>query len=185
MSPLHRKCQFAGRPQHHRARHPVGRSSVAVLAALFAAVVGLHSADAGDVTREVNDGSKAIRSISLTPAKTVILRHLVPGQPLRYSYFLNFPLAEASKVTGILEKFLQVSDGTNDGDNLPTEFGSIGKTTIALIQTGERNEASYVLRVSEPPRSISAEDARQFLTCIKLLPEMEREHAKIASVGVK
>jgi len=170
---------------HHKCHRVARRSSALFLAVCLVSVASLPSAQAGDITRGVNDGSKAVRSISLTSGKNVILRNLLPGQPLRYSYLLNFPLADASKVTGILEKFLQASDGTNDGDNLPTDFGNIGKTPVVLVQSGERGEMGYVLRVSEPPRFITAADARQFLMCIKLLPEMEREHSQIAAVDVK
>lgn len=142
-------------------------------AALFTAgLLTGAGAQAGTVTREISDGSGTIRSISLDSRDVVVLRNFAVGQPLRMSYCLNFPLAQADEVRRMLEKFVATASASGPA-SVDKDLGHIGTTLVKLTTSTEA--ASLALITTAKTSQMTPADARQLLKCMALLPEMEAE----------
>lgn len=151
------------------------RVAAAALFILIVPRVGWSAEPKYPVTREIRDGSGIVRSVTLSQDDVVILRNFAVGQPLRYSYCLNFPWSDAHRISAILTKFIEIGEGAQK-DDFGKRLGHIGTVSVTLAHTDEGN--APVLKLPDGVRNISITDARQLLRCISMLPEMHAERSK-------
>ena len=156
------------------------RTAGAIAAGIVAFILSSLAVQAG-VTREIRDGSPAVRSISLNPDHSVTLRNFLVGQPVRFSSCFSFRLSDTDGVTQLLQDFVSLASGAQQPKGIGKEFGRIGNTSLVLVLRDTPGGKTPALKDSERESFLSREDAEQLLKCIDFLPEMEAEEAEVAA----